>query len=535
MNSTLWGYRYDSPRGNAMEDFISSTNLHLLNAKDVGPTFQQRNAKGWPDLTLSIGQHLSNTTSWEVLEDVSFSDHNFIKIHLNIKMQYLTHILGSKRPMGGHNKFIQNFKPKVKSIQQEINFCNSKEELDKDFDIKKKEFRALQRRASKASGTHQLNYQQKFANKKACFKNLSLCAKRSTSRDFCTKTTNPYGTPYKSFVKDNIHLTELFKILGQPERGDHKEMAFNILKELYLQELIPFPRQPTFHHHIEKPFTQNELKRILQKVPTKKAPGYDAIDFVILKSIFKHFPKLLLSFYNKCLNLQGFQTPLKVGIIVLFHKKGNPKSETKSYRPVSLLPTLGKILEKLLLERLNFHLRTNNLQAANQYGFTVNKSSEEAIVDFIDEIEMVRSTKQHAMDIKGAFNHLEYNSIKNSLNNINFDSNTKETLIDTPTTSGLRTGLVQWSGILESCGERSADSILDRRSSEGGECSLYLYYGWEYEEFSRDFYVTSHPVEKGYKYRLTKQGINLLGVFFDLRVGQLLDAESYCLCCYCYY
>ncbi|GBL88940.1 hypothetical protein AVEN_240888-1, partial [Araneus ventricosus] len=48
---------------------------------------------------------------------------------------------------------------------------------------------------------------------------------------------------------------------------------------------------------------------------------------------------------------------------------------------------------------------TNNLQAANQYGFTVNKSSEETIVDFIDEIEITKSTKQHALvislDIKG--------------------------------------------------------------------------------------------------------------------------------------
>ncbi|GBN02250.1 hypothetical protein AVEN_116433-1 [Araneus ventricosus] len=92
------------------------------------------------------------------------------------------------------------------------------------------------------------------------------------------------------------------------------------------------------------------------------------------------------------------------------------------------------VLEKLLLERLNFHLRTNNLQAANQYGFTLNKSSEEATVDFIDETERARPTKQHALvislDIKGAFDHLEYNSIKSSLNDINFHSNTKETLID---------------------------------------------------------------------------------------------------------
>ncbi|GBM54060.1 hypothetical protein AVEN_220618-1 [Araneus ventricosus] len=129
-HSTLWGYPNDSPRGNAMEDFISSTNLHLLNVKDAGPTFQQPNAKGWPDLTLSIGQHLSNSTSWEVLEDVSFSDHNFIKIQLNIKVQSHSYTM-FKTAYGCHNKFIQNFKPKVNSIQQEINFCNSKEDVDK--------------------------------------------------------------------------------------------------------------------------------------------------------------------------------------------------------------------------------------------------------------------------------------------------------------------------------------------------------------------------------------------------------------------
>ncbi|GBN38624.1 hypothetical protein AVEN_193995-1 [Araneus ventricosus] len=78
--------------------------------------------------------------------------------------------------------------------------------------------------------------------------------------------------------------------------------------------------------------------------------------------------------------------------------------------------------------------RTNNTQAANQYGFEVNKSSEEAIIDFIEKIEMARSTKQHALvislDIKGAFDHLEYNSIKKSQNNINFHSNSKEILMD---------------------------------------------------------------------------------------------------------
>ncbi|GBM53867.1 hypothetical protein AVEN_64799-1 [Araneus ventricosus] len=174
-----------------VDDFISSTNLHLLNVKDAGPTFQQLNAKGWPDLTLSIGQHLSNTTSWEFLEDVSFSDIILSKLNLILKCNLSHRVTRFKTAYGGHNKFIQNFKPKVNTIQQETNFCNSKEDLDKetsnfqtsmfpackrsyktekvkknfninwwtqDFDINEKDLRVLQRRASKTSGTEQLKY-----------------------------------------------------------------------------------------------------------------------------------------------------------------------------------------------------------------------------------------------------------------------------------------------------------------------------------------------------------------------------------------
>ncbi|GBM29991.1 hypothetical protein AVEN_167460-1 [Araneus ventricosus] len=57
--STLWGYANNSPRGNIMEDLISGLNLHLLNEKNSEPTFQRRNAKGWPDLTLVKGVQLA--------------------------------------------------------------------------------------------------------------------------------------------------------------------------------------------------------------------------------------------------------------------------------------------------------------------------------------------------------------------------------------------------------------------------------------------------------------------------------------------
>ncbi|GBM23700.1 hypothetical protein AVEN_257616-1 [Araneus ventricosus] len=67
-------------------------------------------------------------------------------------------------------------------------------------------------------------------------------------------------------------------------------------------------------------------------------------------------------------------------------------------------------------------------------GFRTNRSTEEAILDLLDKINSAKNSNQHALmislDIKGAFDHLQYTSIKNSLDNLKYHSNTLETFID---------------------------------------------------------------------------------------------------------
>ncbi|GBN46017.1 hypothetical protein AVEN_54987-1 [Araneus ventricosus] len=80
-------------------------------------------------------------------------------------------------------------------------------------------------------------------------------------------------------------------------------------------------------------------------------------------------------------------------------KKVENISDIKSYRRVTLLSTLGKILEKLLLERVNHHLRKNNHQHSNQYGFRTNRSTEETILDLLHKINSAENRNQHALMI----------------------------------------------------------------------------------------------------------------------------------------
>ncbi|GBL99464.1 hypothetical protein AVEN_153939-1 [Araneus ventricosus] len=126
--------------------------------------------------------------------------------------------------------------------------------------------------------------------------------------------------------------------MDQPEDGDSLSFANRILQELYPQIPTPFQLQPQNQTAREVAFTKNEIARIMQKVPIKKAPGYDGIDFIVLKTIFRTNPDILITFYNKCLSLQCLPNPLKTGVIVLFLKKGktnrtlNPTAQFPSFQ-----------------------------------------------------------------------------------------------------------------------------------------------------------------------------------------------------------
>ncbi|GBN20964.1 hypothetical protein AVEN_177589-1 [Araneus ventricosus] len=159
-----------------------------------------------------------------------------------------------------------HFRKEIPQIQQQLLDCNTKEQLDEttsflqkaifrccqkvyklkkvkqstkvtwwtqELYIKKKEMRAVQKRANNTTGTEQTRYQLLFSRKQALYKKLSLRAKRTSLKNLCMQTKNPYGISYKAIVKDNLPPSDLFKIMDQPEEGDPQFFANRILQELY--------------------------------------------------------------------------------------------------------------------------------------------------------------------------------------------------------------------------------------------------------------------------------------------------------------
>ena len=155
-------------------------------------------------------------------------------------------------------------------------------------------------------------------------------------------------------------------------------------------------------------FTPAEIKSAIEDLKNKKAPSEDGITGEIYKRVYKLFPSFTYTIYSVCLLVGCFPKRWKKAKIIPVVKPGKEKVQDASkYRLISLINVGGKVLEKLLINRIMHHLYTNNLMNANRYGFTPKKSTTDAtlaVKEYIEEgFRRGHITIIISLDVQGAF------------------------------------------------------------------------------------------------------------------------------------
>ena len=85
------------------------------------------------------------------------------------------------------------------------------------------------------------------------------------------------------------------------------------------------------------------------------------------KSAFDIFPRYITAMYNGCLRSGVFPKRWKIGKLIPTGKPGKENSdEVFKFRPINILNTEGKVLEKLLINRINHHVFSHDLMNKNQ-------------------------------------------------------------------------------------------------------------------------------------------------------------------------
>ena len=108
------------------------------------------------------------------------------------------------------------------------------------------------------------------------------------------------------------------------------------------------------------PLTIDEFKTTIKRTK-RKATGLDGLLVDSFKDLGKNGKTILLSLYDKIYRTGIFPDNWKKGILCPIYKKGKPALDLESYRPITLLLVAGKILESLVLRRLNKYIENKRL------------------------------------------------------------------------------------------------------------------------------------------------------------------------------
>ena len=221
------------------------------------------------------------------------------------------------------------------------------------------------------------------------------------------------GTITKSqpAIFDAVH--KFYKSLYSPTPTDHSLQKFfldNDLPTLEPQQIIS----------IEKPITTHELSSIIKTSKTGKTPGPDGLSIEFYVTFFPHLQDHLLAAFNYVYSTGIVNSNFVNGTITLIFKKGNPNC-IENYRPISLLNTDYKILNKLLNERIKPFLK--NIISPLQHA-QPQQSTHTATISLRDTYHEAQKSDIDtffiALDFKKAFDSVNYDWLKEVIKCLKF-------------------------------------------------------------------------------------------------------------------
>ena len=189
----------------------------------------------------------------------------------------------------------------------------------------------------------------------------------------------------------------------------------------------------------------DEIISLIRKLNPNKATGSDGISGHMLLLCDESVILPLQIIFTNIMSTSIYPDMWKLANVTPVFKKGD-KQLIKNYRPISLLPICGKILENIIFNNLYTYLHTNNLITKNQSGFRPGDSTTNQLLYLLDEIHQAfDSTKSFEvrtvfLDISKAFDKvwhdglifkLEQNGISGNLLKLfqNYLSNRKQRVV----------------------------------------------------------------------------------------------------------
>ena len=461
-HNTLWNSERNDLKGTNLEDLFLTNELNVCNIPKSNLDFVPT-ATSFIDITVAGDSLVNKLENWRYLNTPSLSDHHYIYFSVNLHPSYKKSTrLTLPKPDAidvqlGNTLLKDRLQPPITlntedEIEQAIaNLTSSLSTAIKDA-AKPKEHTQLHRKMpwwnkdlyrirqelrkalKLAETTNDPLDLENAASLKTQYQREIRKAKAFSWKKFCTEEINT--DPFKAIKKLNhpkrqLCIPELRTADGRTTTSDSE--ILNLLAETFFpklndqatqrcqptEESVPVitgsPAAPQL-----PPLTNDELSYAISSLKKNKAPGHDGITAEHIHLFRSSIEKHLYNIIESCLRLAYFPTAWKVADVLIIPKANKSDySAPSSYRPISLLPTMSKILEKVILRRMLHYSSQQNWLNTNQHGFRSDHSTVTAINALKKQIDRGFRAKAYTvcifLDIKGAFDNAQHDTILTNL------------------------------------------------------------------------------------------------------------------------
>jgi hypothetical protein len=199
----------------------------------------------------------------------------------------------------------------------------------------------------------------------------------------------------------NVHFTNVGKVTAQSVTG-----------------LFPFEDQTDVYNVSDtfafSPVNEIRMQEEITKLTNGKAPGQDRISTEIVKRYSCSISPALTHIFNKCIETNEFPKCLKVALVTPIFKNG-AQNDYSNYRPISLLSTISKLFERIMVDQLTSFLERHNILSEHQFGFRKNKSCEDAVLRVTELVRQRLDEKFHVatvfLDLQKAFDTVNHTAL----------------------------------------------------------------------------------------------------------------------------
>ena len=251
-------------------------------------------------------------------------------------------------------------------------------------------------------------------------KKLGLPCKNGPTSTICLGTNENISfenkenaEKFKNFY-ENL-ATDLLNKLPLPANEFNKDKVNEYYKHLNIQD----------KNFILKPVTYDCVLNLLKKINPNKSVGIDNLGGRFLKDGAKFFAKFLTQLLNLSIKKSVFPDKCKIAKLKPLYKKGS-KIEPKNYRPISLLPLVSKIFEKIVHYQTQDYLDTHKILYKYQSGFRTKHSTDTCLTllnnEILNGIDKGCLTGMIFIDLQKAFDTIDHDIFLQKLECIGFSN-----------------------------------------------------------------------------------------------------------------